>query len=74
MRRRLARFRKAIAPALNVLAQPAVLALFHGEALGVAEVILTIATLTGVIAAKPNAPRPARMVTDARPISYGPEA
>jgi hypothetical protein len=71
---RLARFRKAVAPAVNVLAQPAVLALFHGQALGVAELVLTAATLAGVIAAPPNAPRPARMIASTRPVSYGPEA
>lgn len=54
---KLAEYRKAIAPVLSVLAQPAVLALIHGTALAVVEAVLTAAAAAGVIGSKPNAPR-----------------
>jgi hypothetical protein len=60
---RIARFRKAVAPAVSVLAQPGVLALFHGQALVVVELVLSAATLAGVIAAPPNAPRPVQSIS-----------
>jgi hypothetical protein len=53
----LARYRKAIAPVLTVLAQPAVLALIHGTALAVVEAVLTAAAAAGVIGSKANAPK-----------------
>lgn len=50
-----ARFNKAIAPIILVLAQPGVLALFHGRALVLAELVVTAAGAVGVIAAPKNA-------------------
>jgi hypothetical protein len=55
----LARYRKAAAPALSLLAQGVTLGVLHGTALAAAELVLSAATLAGVVLAPPNAPAPA---------------
>lgn len=50
----LAAYSKAVAPALNMLAQPGVLAEFHGTSLAVVEIVLGVATLLGVVKAPAN--------------------
>lgn len=54
MKAALARYSKAVAPVLNLLAQPAVLASLHGTALAVAEAVLALATALGVVSAPKN--------------------
>jgi hypothetical protein len=53
------RYSKAVAPVLGLLAQPAVLGLLHGNALTVAELLVTAAVAAGVVKAPANAPKPA---------------
>lgn len=50
----LAKYSKAVAPVLNALAQPGVLATLHGSALVVVEAVLTAATVAGVIGSPKN--------------------
>lgn len=54
---RLARYRKAVAPAVGLVAQVVALGLLSGTALHWAQLGLAAATLAGVVAAPPNAPK-----------------
>lgn len=50
----IAKYSKAVAPVLNVLAQPAVLSTLHGTALIVVEAVLAAATALGVVRSPAN--------------------
>jgi hypothetical protein len=53
-----ARFNKAAAPAVGLVAQVVALGVLHGTTLHYAQVVLAAATLVGVVAAPKNADKP----------------
>jgi hypothetical protein len=53
-----ARFNKAAAPAVGLVAQVVALGVLHGTALHYAQALLAAATLVGVVVAPKNADKP----------------
>lgn len=57
LKAKLARYRKAVAPAVGAVGQLVALGVLHGTALHVAQAVLALATFAGVVASPENAPK-----------------